>query len=68
MPIIKLCKDCKWIERNWFGFICSSPKCLCPRIDGIIHMVTGETRRPFAEVVRYRFGVCGSDGKYWEAI
>lgn len=58
---MKLCKDCKWIERKWFLFswlsYCYNPEVMKASTDG-----TGEF---FANLAR-EYGPCFKEGKFWE--
>ena len=66
---MKLCKNCKWFDRNWLkrmiGF--QEPKCVRPGLS--TDMIYGKPGYRPCEVERDRtpaYG-CGNDAQYWEA-
>jgi hypothetical protein len=69
----KLCKDCRWVERGWWGFVDAVPKCM--RGEAIrlrkIDLVFGQVRlersdREYAATMRLGGEPCGPDAKLFE--
>jgi len=66
----KLCKDCKWYQRNWWGHNImrtdSYDRCLRPNKS---NYVSGKTEAEFCEAERSYSSndkYCGTEGRFWE--
>ena len=64
----KLCKDCRWYEKDWITHLIERSdkfdKCLTPALNE--NLVTGKSYGRFCDTMR-KFHGCGKEGKYWEA-
>lgn len=60
---VKLCRDCKHIERSFFGLMprASSPRCGHPSSLSLVHGRPGE----FCDLSR-RYGPCGREARLFE--
>lgn len=73
---MKLCKDCKWLERTWLMRIKlmvpgQFSRCLCPALndDQSPSPITGKPPRPkFCSVMRDFDHRCGKEAKYFESM
>ncbi len=75
MDEIKLCTNCKWINRKWWmrwlydkefsAYLCNNPKALPDPSED--QLVTEVIARPFCGIAR-KYGKCGVEGRLFEAV
>lgn len=62
-----LCKDCRWVQRGWFGRVRSMPQCLRPTGTDLVHGAVirsgyyASTERACVSEDR-----CGPDARHFE--